>query len=430
MIPKNNLILGGCPFNTKDDSDVNDVINYIFSGDRIYYASDYIKGVFYRNFNKIPEHIINELKDKTSFLVVGQADETGEGYIDVILENICHKHKIPLEQLIVLAGSVDYAEIFKEKIKNTGMSMPRILFYNTWEKAMKRRFIADFLINVNPNVTLKELECLIEGKNLNVANPLEKSVFKKSYLNLNYRWKPHRIAFILALNDRGLLNSGYTSFSGTPSDGTLWFAKSAGFLNVLDKTDDKDFKSQWDVDIEFIKNHFNDPIKNIVNNNKDFIEQLPIYLDRFTDTGNGPDFSTTRGILNYFRNSFFSIVTEAFYSKREEGFVEKFNKECRFITEKTFRCIVYKHPFILLTLPHSLRVLHDMGYKTFDGIFDESYDDEEDDTKRMIMVLNEVERLCNLDTETLEEYRLKLIDILEHNHKVFMERKTYIYELK
>lgn len=412
----------------EDESDVKDVIKSIFPDILIYYARDYIPGVFYHNFRKIPEHILEKLKMKSCYLVVGSARETGEGYIDVIIDNICKKHDIPLQQLIIISGSVDFKDIIKRKIKDTNLEMPKILFYNTWEKAMKRRFLRDFMINTNPNISLIELESMIKVKNVSFVNPLVKSSFKKSYLNLNYSWRPHRIAFILGLKDKQILEMGYNSFSGLPMDTSLCF-KNAALLKDTYVEYHTNWQAQWDKDIQFTINHFNDPIKNMIINNTNFIDQLPLYLDKFIESGLGPGFNTTRGLIQYFKNSFFSIVTETFYSKKENGFCEEDNRECRFITEKTFRCIAYKHPFILLTLPNSLKVLHDMGYKTFHGIFDESYDDEEDDTKRMIMVLNEVERLCNLDTKTLEEYRLKLIDILEFNFNVFMNKKEFIHRI-
>jgi len=58
-----------------------------------------------------------------------------------------------------------------------------------------------------------------------------------------------------------------------------------------------------------------------------------------------------------------------------------------------------------------------MGYKTFDGLIDESYDNETDDNKRMLMIVNEIERLCNLSDTELETFLIEAKKIVDHNFK-------------
>jgi hypothetical protein len=58
-----------------------------------------------------------------------------------------------------------------------------------------------------------------------------------------------------------------------------------------------------------------------------------------------------------------------------------------------------------------------MGYKTFDGLIDESYDNETDDNKRMLMIVNEVERLCSLNQVELETFLIEAKKIVDHNFK-------------
>ena len=51
--------------------------------------------------------------------------------------------------------------------------------------------------------------------------------------------------------------------------------------------------------------------------------------------------------------------------------------EYPFITEKTYRNIKYKKPFIIMGQHISLASLHKLGYKTFHPLIDESYDSYE-----------------------------------------------------
>ena len=67
---------------------------------------------------------------------------------------------------------------------------------------------------------------------------------------------------------------------------------------------------------------------------------------------------------------------------------------------------------------HYLRNLRSMGFKTFDIIVDERYDEEADNNIRFEMVCNEMNRLFNLpQQQVLDSIR----PITEHNRKVMLE---------
>jgi hypothetical protein len=85
-----------------------------------------------------------------------------------------------------------------------------------------------------------------------------------------------------------------------------------------------------------------------------------------------------------------------------------------------------KHPFIVATAPNSLQYLKQLGYKTFDGIIDESYDLETDDGKRMIKIVNETERLCKLQSTELENFLDQAKAICEYNYNVLKNKTEFI----
>jgi hypothetical protein len=66
-----------------------------------------------------------------------------------------------------------------------------------------------------------------------------------------------------------------------------------------------------------------------------------------------------------------------------------------FVTEKTFKPLLVGHPFIAVGGRYQLKHLHKLGFKTFNGLIDESYDDLEYPGERQLAVVNEVARLCN-----------------------------------
>jgi hypothetical protein len=76
-----------------------------------------------------------------------------------------------------------------------------------------------------------------------------------------------------------------------------------------------------------------------------------------------------------------------------------------------------------LGTPNTLNKLKEMGFKTFDKWWDESYDTESNLTKRVDKILNILEFICNKDNNDLICMLKEMEEILIHNHNLFMEIK-------
>ena len=85
------------------------------------------------------------------------------------------------------------------------------------------------------------------------------------------------------------------------------------------------------------------------------------------------------------------------------------------LTEKILRPIACGHPFILVAGPGSLAYLRSYGFKTFDLIFDESYDQETDTVKRLEMVISTMQQVQQL---TASDWK-KINEIAEFNKQHF-----------
>jgi hypothetical protein len=93
-----------------------------------------------------------------------------------------------------------------------------------------------------------------------------------------------------------------------------------------------------------------------------------------------------------------------------------------FVCDKVFRPISVKLPFILLGQYHSLEYLKSFGYKTFHPYINESYDNIENNDKRMIEVLRELLRVLNLKDHDYNTLMNNLEPITNHNYNVFLKR--------
>jgi len=132
----------------------------------------------------------------------------------------------------------------------------------------------------------------------------------------------------------------------------------------------------------------------------------------------------------WYANTDFTIVNESSFTPSlvsQEGIFKQyivdytnhayFNNaptDIGFLTEKTFKPIMYGHPFILATHPGALDRLRHLGFETFPDWFDETYDLEPDDATRIEMVCKQITEACEKDLD------INLIkDKLEHNRNHF-----------
>ena len=89
------------------------------------------------------------------------------------------------------------------------------------------------------------------------------------------------------------------------------------------------------------------------------------------------------------------------------------------LTEKTLRPISCGRPFILAATAGSLEYLKQYGFKTFDGLIDETYNTIVDPRMRLEAITQEIKRISCLDYDTKRSLWTKLYKIAEYNKKLF-----------
>lgn len=108
-----------------------------------------------------------------------------------------------------------------------------------------------------------------------------------------------------------------------------------------------------------------------------------------------------------YNDSYYSLVTE---TNADNTF--------NFYTEKIVKPILSRRLFIVIAGMLYLRHLKELGFRTFDNIIDESYDEEEDYIKRWSMALDQLKYLCTLDPVAIHQ---KIHPTLEHNYRLMIE---------
>jgi hypothetical protein len=115
--------------------------------------------------------------------------------------------------------------------------------------------------------------------------------------------------------------------------------------------------------------------------------------------------------LDIYNYSTYSIVAETNYDNHYS-----------FYTEKIVKPILARRLFIVFGGQHYLRNLRQMGFQTFDGIVDETYDTVENSDERFQLALEQMHKLIDQPQDLILE---KIWPIVEHNQRVMLETDWY-----
>jgi hypothetical protein len=117
---------------------------------------------------------------------------------------------------------------------------------------------------------------------------------------------------------------------------------------------------------------------------------------------------------DWYTSTAFSLVSEA--STRYPTF----------ISEKTFKPIAFRHPFIVWGSPETLKYLHTSGFETFEHIFDETYDTIFNNTDRLNAIIEQVDRLYEMFQRGQLFTDMLTKEKLEHNRNHFYNKDLLI----
>lgn len=333
---------------------------------------------------------------------------SGHGYHEVIEEiytYVIGRDKVPIKNLIISSESFDLykaVEFFSKKL-----NLPTLRTRVTLEFEAYANHYSHTMVNY------------LDGAHTDAVyiDPFkfENKRYDKKFICLNGYYREHRAAIVFLLASYGLLDQGYISYNIKDSGGV-----STGPNTV--------------INLSLRMGHIPE-VMNLLEKNKEELHKIHhILLDTEYNQKSENLAQIKHEHNKWFNDTYFSLLTETnFPNMYEKSFVFEPNKFYdmigRLYSEKIFRCIVYKHPFIATGPKHFLKVLHWLGYKTFHPFIDESYDEETDDATRLLMITKEAKRLCELDEQGLKQFLEFSKDICEHNFRILQNRKKFAFDL-
>jgi hypothetical protein len=201
--------------------------------------------------------------------------------------------------------------------------------------------------------------------------------------------RSYRIYFVSKLKELGLLNHGLVSFNVTD--------------NLFDDWQDEtaDPTSKLSIDARQHAEHHLTGITKLVIDRSEVHGSASANIPR---TIGG--YNVENDMPNY--DAFWHVVTETVF------YYDKLH-----LTEKIFKPIVSKQPFMLLAAPGNLAYLKSYGFKTFDGIIDESYDTIQDNDLRIQAVVEQLHWYCNLSPDEKTDVIQQLEPIIDYNFHHF-----------
>lgn len=316
-------------------------------------------------------HTFNGIRGRNGFLFFDLGNESllTDKILDTIHDYLKDKD-IPLKKVILQTGNAkgkayykDYC--FRKRIQD-GLNISSLEYFE-W---LCSRLVAEHKLAKLPII----------------PKSMDFSGVRKTFLCLNrlHRW--HRVNLFMLWNANGLLEDSYYTMdnkSNFPADSindeNIWF-------KYIDSS---------------LKNRFNISDDDIDNLHK----KLPLTIDEF---GEASKMASLYGPVDpYYQSSLISIVTET-----------NFENNDIFNTEKIFKPMIHRHPFILVGPYKSLAHLKEMGYQTFSDFWDESYDDIEDPRERLVKIVEVCKGIQNWSETERKKFFYKSMIITTHNHNL------------
>jgi hypothetical protein len=298
-------------------------------------------------------------------------ENTAEAFVDHHWFSTMHSyfkyHHIPMNKIIYQTGCANAEDVYKEwaDANNVPESNRMNVIFFDW---------VDYCISQK-----------LKQRNYTPINKTFDTI-DKDFLCFNRRYREHRSNLFMLFYKNSLLEKSLFSMPARDPD---------------------NLSKKW---IEYVDRRF-PRNNNVTEEDLQTLQSfLPMRFDRIADTNEMIQDDEDQ-LNDYFSRTLISVVTETHYKSNVIS-----------TTEKSFKPIKYKHPFILVGAYRSLEYLKRLGYKTFDQFWDESYDQIQNDDERMLAIVN----LCKTISEWSREQKQQLFNdsraIVDHNYAILQDK--------
>ena len=348
-------------------------------------------------FSHMPDWLLHLVVTSNGYILIDHSVEAfmSDRELSAMFSYFHEHHQIPMYKIIYLTGTINASKVYEEWHTKNNIPQGREHRMHVIPYASSREIFHMFYNN--PGTGLLSYTPVTEPKYIPSYD--ENEVPEKLFLSWNRRYRKHRVLLVLALEQLDLVDKSLISFQKIDGENGH-----DTFMNQVTniQTDDQDFVGRLNLygNTPF---EFDDAV--VIPR---FANKLPLVIDGETDINKMcEDWGHT---AQYYKQTLVSLVTETNYN----------TKECT-LTEKSFKPMYNKHPFMIVGVPGTIRGLQDLGFKTFSEFWDESYDDESQPGLRMEKILNNVKLIASWTPDQVLDFKRRVKPILEHNYNMFSE---------
>lgn len=336
---------------------------------RVAFESYFMGDTGIMEFAHMPWHLVDLLRRANGYILINHSVEAfmSHGYLSAMHGYFKGIHSIPLHKVIYLTGCINSKEIYDEYC----------LLNDIPDNKHERLTIVSY--PSSQNIFRPNIEDERDEPEYNIDH-----IPEKLFLMWNRRYRLHRIALSLFLEEKNLVDRSYISFSDRDIERpTVPFQKAVNIQNV----------GYLYPEVQ------HDTLTR-------FASKLPLVIDGETNINQMCEDRENRS-RNFYQNSLLSIITETNFTQPEVT-----------LTEKSYKPIKEKHPFIIAAGAGALKGMHNAGFETFSEFWDESYDEIRDHPQRMRAIMNILEDISTWDHNKILDFRRRVKPILDYNFSV------------
>lgn len=306
--------------------------------------------------NNITPEVLSRVRARQAFILFTVLHESwfDDGFLMSMTHYFSYK-QIPLSQIIYVSHCANGTEIYKDHCTR---------------------------YNINPEIQMEYIPTTrIDRTDIDkISLKYIPGLRKKTFLCFNRRHHAHRLIFFMMMVKRKLLDNFFMSMSKVHPESRQTFTHAISHV---------------------IQNHnqYSFTIDDIATGES----ILPLVLDT-KNFNSYPMELSPADLKKYYNDSLVNIVTETF-----------FFSNVIHVTEKTYKPIAYLQPFIMIAAPNSLQHVRDMGFKTFNEFWDESYDTETDHVIRFNKIFDLIESISKWSDKKKIQFSYQVKEILEYN---------------
>jgi hypothetical protein len=245
----------------------------------------------------------------------------------------------------------------------------------------------------------------------------DSNLIQKPFVCLNKTKRTHRVVLLSHLKEHGLLDKGFVSYQ---------------FSSDLNKKAEKD----RDTITKSIVSDNEIPIilrtTIPINRINDFLSLTPYHLEIFNKHQYFFSTQTKLADINsYQSNGDHQLKFDWHHQPNILKFAlvyvvteTVFNYPYPWISEKTIKGFLAKRPMIIVSSPGTVKKLKELGFMTFESLWDEKYDSIVNNNDRMSKIVNLIIQISEMSTKELHKLAEKAQEIVEFNFNHYRNVKN------